>query len=188
MSPFEFVTVFFSVVLGLGVAHLLGGISELIEARARVRTYWIHSVWVITVLLLLVQAWWGLWPLQSAPSWSYVAFLCLVAYQGTLYLLSTLALPRVGYDKVIDLADHFSVIRPIFLSFVAGNFAIGVLLNYSLFSTPLFSIFTVIPGIAVVAVLIGARTASRSYHALLAVFILVGLVALMLSDISTLKP
>jgi cation transport ATPase len=186
MTPFEFVAAFFSVVLGLGVAHLLSGISNLIEARARVQTDWVHSLWVVIVMLLLVHGWWGLWSLQSAPSWSYPAFLCFVAYLAALYLLSTLALPRVEGAGVIDLKAHFGLIRPMFFGVVAAFAVLGLLLNYTLFHTPLFSVFITVPGMIVLGAVIGARTASRAYNASFALLSLVGLVALMISDTTVL--
>jgi hypothetical protein len=186
MSPFEFVAAFFSVVLGLGVAHLLSGVSGLLEARDRVRTYWVHSVWVLTTILLLVHSWWGIWSLKAAPAWSYPAFLCFVAYLIALYLISTLLLPRVAEHGAIDLGAHFDTIRPVFLSFVAAVFALGTVLNYSLFAADFFSIFIVIPGIACVLILVGATIQNRPYHAALALFVLFSLLAVMLSDTTTL--
>jgi hypothetical protein len=186
MSPFEFVAAFFSVVLGLGVAHLLGGISRLLEARDRVRTYWVHSTWVLSTILLLIHSWWGMWSLKAASAWSYPAFLCFVAYLIALYLISTLLLPRVPEHGSIDLRAHFDTIRPVFLSFFAGVFALATVLNYTLFASDLLSIFIVIPGTAFVLILVGAMIRNRPYHAALALFVLFGLLAVMISDPTTL--
>ncbi|MFN2637472.1 MAG: hypothetical protein ABR585_10630 [Gemmatimonadaceae bacterium] len=186
MSPFEFVAAFFSIVLGLGLAHVLGGISSLLEARARVRTDWVHSVWIITILLILIHSWWGMWALQAAPAWPYAAFLSLVAYLVALYIVATLLLPRVPEQGPIDLGGHFHSIRPLFLSFVSAAFAMGAVLNYTLFATGLVSIFVLAPGIAFVLTLVGALTRNRLYNAVLAVFILLSFVALMVSDTTTL--
>jgi hypothetical protein len=186
MSPFEFVAAFFSVVLGLGVAHLLSGISGLLEARVRVRTYWVHSAWVLATILLLIHSWWGMWSLKAATAWSYPAFLCLVAYLIALYLISTLLLPRVPEHGPVDLGGHFDTIRPVFLSFFAAVFVLATVLNYTLFAADLLSIFIVIPGIASVLILVGAVIRNRPYNAALALFVLFGLLALMLSDTTTL--
>jgi hypothetical protein len=60
------------------------------------------------------------------------------------------------------------------------------LLNYTLFHTPLFSVFITVPGMIVLGAVIGARTASRAYNASFALLSLVGLVALMISDTTVL--
>ena len=51
MSAFEFVAVLFSVIVGLAISHLLSAASELIEIHARVKTYWVNTVWLITVFI-----------------------------------------------------------------------------------------------------------------------------------------
>lgn len=51
MSAFEFLTVLFSVIVGLAISHLLRSASDLIEIHSRVKTYWVNSVWVVTVFI-----------------------------------------------------------------------------------------------------------------------------------------
>lgn len=46
VRPFDFVVVFYSVVLGVAVAQLMTGLARLVEERKRVRNYWVHSVCV----------------------------------------------------------------------------------------------------------------------------------------------
>ena len=43
MSPFEFVTVFLSLIIGFALAHILRATSDLYEIRERVKTYWLNS-------------------------------------------------------------------------------------------------------------------------------------------------
>jgi hypothetical protein len=188
MSPFEFVAAFFSVVIGLGISHMLSALSDLIEARDRVRTYWVQSLWAVTVLLLLIHGWWGMWDLRSAPHWTYVSFIITVAFLSALYLSSTLIFPRVNETGPVDLEFHFESIRPIFLTFIAADFALAVLVNYSLFKSPLRSQFVIGPALAVVFCLIGARTARRRYHWVLVVLVAGAVVSVMASDTTVLIP
>lgn len=44
MTPFEYLSVLISIILGLGLAHLLSAVRELIQRRARVRFYWLNIV------------------------------------------------------------------------------------------------------------------------------------------------
>ena len=46
MSPFEFITVFVSLIVGFALAHILRAVSDLYEIRERVKTYWLNSLWV----------------------------------------------------------------------------------------------------------------------------------------------
>lgn len=45
MTIFEHVPVFISIILGLALVHLLGGVSHLLDARARVKISWAHLLW-----------------------------------------------------------------------------------------------------------------------------------------------
>ena len=78
MSPFEFVCAFYSVVLGVAVAQLMTSVGRLLEVRDQVRTYWVHSLWVVIVLLVDVDFWLAMWNLRNAKSWSVPSFLLLV--------------------------------------------------------------------------------------------------------------
>ena len=69
MSLFEYVTVAVSIVLGLGVAHLLGNARPVLDRGHR---YWLHALWVATLLLLHALEWWALWSFREAR-WSFGA-------------------------------------------------------------------------------------------------------------------
>lgn len=187
MSPFEFVAVFFSVIIGLGISHLLRAISDLVEIRDRVRTDWVHAVYVVLVFIWLVHSWWGMWTLQEAPSWSYGAFLLMVGTLASVYMMSALALPRAPEQGVVDLRAHFDVVRPVFLGAMALSAALAVPVNHLLFGTPLISYFVLAPAFVVVAALVGIKTAARRYHAVMAVVLLVLFVTFMALDTTVLK-
>ena len=79
MRPFDFVVVFYSVVLGVAVAQLMTGVARLVEERKRVRTYWVHSVWILAVLISDTDNWWSLWYVRDVKSWHLASFLLLIA-------------------------------------------------------------------------------------------------------------
>lgn len=172
MSAFEFVAAFFGIIVGLGVAQMLSSLSDLLEARQRVKPDFIQAVWAINILLLLIHSWWGMWALKAAPSWSYSAFLCNVAYLATTYLLSTLVFPRIRDEGPIDLAAHFLNVKAVFLYLLASALLFVVLINHVLFSEPVFSPFVAVPAVLIFAVIAGAHIKGRVYHGLLATAIL----------------
>ena len=49
MSQFEFVLVFLSIIVGLGVTALLSGIARQVQNRTNIRHYRVHSVLVAVV-------------------------------------------------------------------------------------------------------------------------------------------
>ena len=75
MSAFEFVTVLFSVIVGLAISHLLRATSDLIEIHSRVKTYWINTVWLVTVFIWDIFTWWGMWGLNELEMWKYPQYI-----------------------------------------------------------------------------------------------------------------
>ena len=47
----------FGVVIGLGIAHVLTELAELIQHRKRVKFYWVQLVWAFLFLVLLLNYW-----------------------------------------------------------------------------------------------------------------------------------
>jgi hypothetical protein len=60
VDEFGYLSVIISVILGLSIAQLLQGMSQVINARDRVRIYWPSMAWTILLLLVDIQAWWAM--------------------------------------------------------------------------------------------------------------------------------
>lgn len=56
MTHFEFLSVFVSSVLAFGVSDILSSWGEQIRFRKQIRHYWLHFVWPVLVLLVIIQA------------------------------------------------------------------------------------------------------------------------------------
>jgi len=70
MSSFEYVSVLLSIVLALGVAHILMGITALIENWGRIERYWVFLGWCLLTLAIHVGYWTALWRFHDRPEWS----------------------------------------------------------------------------------------------------------------------
>jgi hypothetical protein len=173
MSPFEFVCAFYSVVLGVAVAQLLTGVGRLIEVRDQVRTYWVHSLWVVIILLADVNSWLVMWEMRS-KSWRVPSFLLLVALLASIYLITVLLFPRLpeSGDR-IDLGAHYYKNRRIFFLATAAAWMLALLCNLSVLSMKSWlNAGVVVPLLSVLLSILAARTGNRRYHAVFAVFIL----------------
>jgi hypothetical protein len=188
MSPFEFVSIFFSIVLGLALAHVLVSFSNMVEARGRVRTDWIHSLWVISITVLIVHSWWGMWGMQnSVKLWNYASFWTMVIYYGSVYLLSTFLFPRVPEEGTIDLGIHFEGVRKVFMGVMAVTFVMAGMINHVLFHQKLTTVFVVIPIICAGIAIVGGVMKNRIYQGVLATIFLSGLFVIMVSDQTVLR-
>ena len=107
MDEFGYLSVIISVILGLSVTQLLQGISQVINARDRVRIYWPSIAWALLLLLVDVQAWWAMFGYRNRHTWTFVQFTVVLLEAIMLYLLAALALPSVANEGEIDLRTNY---------------------------------------------------------------------------------
>ncbi len=125
MSPFEYLSVFISILLGLGITQLITGVADLFLRATRAKLYWLHMVWVLLVFFLHIQEWWSLYELRDEV-WSLPGFVFQLVYPITLFLLARLLFP-FGMDGEPDpdtVRNHYlGNYRTFFflISFLAAN-------------------------------------------------------------------
>jgi len=130
VNHFEYVMVLISIIIGLGIAHILlglGGIVDRLTGRGeRLRLGVAHAAWLIHTFLWLVLFWWWQFRLEViwGEEWSIGVYLFLVMYAVVLFLLAVLLVPR-SWDGVTDLDDFFLRRRAWFYS----AWIVGVLLD-----------------------------------------------------------
>ena len=187
MSAFEFITIFFALLVGLAISHLLSGLSNLIKIHDRVRTYWVNSLWIVTVFIWAVFAWWGLWDLRKMEAWNYPLFFLQVANLCGIYLMTTLVLPKAADTGEIDLENHYFLVRKMFFVTLTWNFSSIVVINKFLFSKDILSTFAIMPAILAFLSLLGSFTESRKYHGFVSVFCFISLLIFMSLDTNVIQ-
>ena len=95
MSPFEFVTVLISIILGLGITQIMSGVADFIHQWEKAKLYWPHMLWVILVFVLHVQQWWLTYELRVISSWRLPFFLFEVLYPINLFILARILFPKL---------------------------------------------------------------------------------------------
>ncbi len=106
LTIFEHVSVFISIILGLAVVHLLGGVSLILDTRVRTKTYSVHLLWTLNMLFLIVLVWLGNFVLAPVAEFSAAHFFNLLAYSMVIYLMSGLLYPVRG-EEVTDFRKHY---------------------------------------------------------------------------------
>ncbi len=135
MTPFEYVNILISIILGLGITQIVTGLADLIHQWDRVKVYWPHLLWIFLIFFLHIQEWWATYELRDFTSWRLPTFFFVIQYPIVLFILAKLLFPFGFNEGVIDLKEfYFQNFRRIFgWSIVLIFFALLtniVVLNY----------------------------------------------------------
>ena len=179
MDMFNYVMVLASVIIGLGIAHLLQGVGGIVQHPHREKTYWVHLLWVAAIFLRAIFWWWFEFRLSKTAEWTFTLYLFVLAYGVLIYLWCALLFPRdlTGYD---GFKDYFYSRRKWFFGLllvgqavdVADTLLKGMAHFRSLGSSYLFAIV----GLSAL-LLLAMKTRNERFHGAFAVFAVVYLLA-----------
>jgi hypothetical protein len=119
MTPFEHLAVLISIVIGVGLTHLLTSVHRLVQARDRVRLYWLPLLWVTLIFITLIEWWWASFGFRQHTVWNFFYFLFVLLSPVTLYLAAAFVLPELEPGGRYDLRTHYYENRRWFFAFVA---------------------------------------------------------------------
>jgi len=106
MSVFEYLGVFLSLIMGLGVTHILTGISKTVHFRQTVKPCWVQLMWALNSLIYIIIIWWGMFWWSGQEHWSFFQFLFIILYAIALFALCSLLYPwSIAPD--FDFEAHF---------------------------------------------------------------------------------
>jgi len=179
MDMFNYVMVLASVIIGLGIAHLLQGVGGIVQHPHREKTYWVHLLWVAAIFLRAIFWWWFEFRLSKTAEWTFTLYLFVLAYAVLIYLWCALLFPRdlTGYD---GFEGYFYSRRKWFFGLllvgqavdVADTLLKGMAHFRSLGSSYLFAIV----GLSAL-LLLAMKTRNERFHGAFAVFAVVYLLA-----------
>jgi len=99
VSPFEYVMVLVSIVIGLAITHILtalaAGVHRLRGRGAALRLDPIYMLWVGYVLIWLVSFWWYEFNFQALrDEWTFGLYLFVITFAILLFLLAAILIPH----------------------------------------------------------------------------------------------
>ncbi|HKV35614.1 MAG TPA: hypothetical protein VJP89_14860 [Pyrinomonadaceae bacterium] len=173
MDAFGYISVIFSVVIGLGLSHLLTGVVELFKARGRVRLYWLHLLWAALIFVAHIFLWWTMWNLRLLRDWNFFVFLLILFAPVLLYVAAALLIPKLEPGISLDMSEYFYQNRPAFFWVSAAFTALMGTENWLLTGRMSPAPVTAVFGVWFVLLCLSALVKDRRFHA--TVGILVGL-------------
>jgi len=114
VSTFEYLSVFISIVIGLGVVRVLGGVAAIID-RQDARSDWVHSAWVGYFVFYLPYFWWFTFDWRHEEVWTFPVFMFVVFFAMLTYLTVVVLVPTRDSD-VADREAYFDSVRTRFFS------------------------------------------------------------------------
>ena len=167
MTPFEFVTVAVSFILGLGVTQLLSAAITTFRARHRLHLEWLPLLWALSIFLWMFQFWWAIYELASIfDSWTTSRFVTVLSMAMLLFTAGALVLPAYDTGETRSLAETFQTDGRWALVFLSSYFGVSLIVNLLWWNVPVLSFL----GVMVTALMILplVSLAVRGRHAQLA--------------------
>ena len=93
MTKFEFLTVLFSIIIGLALTHLLNGLGRAFYTRHSNRMDAVHVAWTLTTFLILVLNWWVMMLWEEFDAWNFPTFLLMVLWVTSFYAMAVALYP-----------------------------------------------------------------------------------------------
>lgn len=156
MTLFEYISVATSLILSFSLARTLTNLAPIFASERR---YWVHSVWVLGLLVYHATLFWQLWLYQGLEDWTLAEFVVLLVGPITLLIGVSLLVPT---ERVPDFRVYFESMRGPFYSILIVMQLQPMLALYLLFDIP-FSVHpTLLSGLIFAAAAVVGLFARKS--------------------------
>jgi hypothetical protein len=163
-SPFEYIIVLISIILGMGITEILSGVGNVILRWEKVKLYWPHIILVLLVFVFHFQEWWVVFELRNFQSWRLPVFLFTILYPVNLYILARILFPLKWKNKGTDLKSfYYTNCRRIFV-FIFTLALLSILDNIFFHAIPFLEQIPQIALALICMVIIFSKTKSEWIH------------------------
>lgn len=169
MTHFEFLSVFISIVLALGVSGVLSGWGDQIRFRDEVEHYPLHTAWGVLYLLVAVQAWWGLWRVNERTDWTFADNLLFLLPFLLLALLAYVLTPSIPGGQR-DIRHYYFRNAPWVFGIAAAYLAVQIFNTSNVVGIPLLDPTNGIRVAAIALMIVLATWKNKLFHKLSVVF------------------
>lgn len=175
MSTFDFLSVLFSVVVGLALTEILQGFRALIHARRRVTIYGPAILWGALMILIVAQAWWGMFAMRNLTRWNFAMYGSVVLQITLMYLAAGVCMPEIPAKGAVDMKTDYFAHKSWFFGLVATTVAATILKDYILIGHMTSGPNLVFLLIYCAAAIIAAWSNASWYHRILAPVAAIGI-------------
>jgi len=123
MDTFSFLSVLFSVIIGLALTEILQGFRALILARQRVTVFWPALIWAALMVVIVAQAWWGMFGMRGFQHWTMTMYIAVLLQITLMYLAASVVLPDVPEREPCDMRTAYFANSRWFFGLMAATVA-----------------------------------------------------------------
>jgi hypothetical protein len=172
ISPFEYISILVSIIIGLGITQILSAFTDLLYNFKKVKFYWPHSFWIVFILFLQIQDWFVFYKLETIKVWTLPLLIFVISYPVTLFICSKMLLPTNDLEEKTDMKKfYFSQFQIIFI-FVSLSIVLSVLFNIFILNRPFYEQTILLLFLTATLYLSIKNNNKEILHKLLAIFIL----------------
>ena len=168
MDTFSYLSVMFSVIMGLALTQILQGLRAHMLVRERVKLYWPALIWALFMILAVTQAWWAMFGMRDLGTWNFAKYAAVVLQVTLIYLASGVVLPDPQTDGIVDMRVAYFKHARWFFGLMATTVAATFLKDFVTIGHISLQANTYYLAGAFVVMVLGAISRSRWFHALLA--------------------
>ena len=100
MNVYEFILILSSIIVGLGIAELFGGVVRILRGEQKAGA--LHSLWVTMVFLLQVQWLWASWELHARGTWLFPELILFIIGPIGFYMAAAMLFPAKDSSESLD--------------------------------------------------------------------------------------
>jgi len=136
ISPFEYVSILVSIILGLGITQILSAFSDLLYNFKKVKFYWPHSIWIIFILFLHIQDWFITYQLKDKPVWHLPELVFILLYPVSLFCVAKMLMPTNENEESFDMKRFYKSQYPLLFNIVSLSIIFSILFNIYFLKKP----------------------------------------------------
>ena len=172
MSQFEYIMVMVALILALALAQALRGLSELATSRSR---HWPHTLWLLTMVLLMVQGWWADWDYNAVKEWQFTTYLLAISSYAMLFAGIHLLVPATRTAS-FDWREQYWAVQKWFFGILFVYFVVAIYVGVVHYGTSLMHPYRAFQSLWLLIPVISAFSKSEKLHTFLTILFLTTLI------------
>ena len=174
ISPFEYVSILVSIILGLGITQLLSSFADLLYNYKKVKFYLPHTIWIFFLLFLHIQDWFITYQLKDNAVWYLPELSFILLYPIALFIIAKLILPTNHLEESESMKTFYFTQYPVIFLVMSCAIIISIALNMFLLKKNITEELPIFIFLITLLSVIGFKITKPIVHQTLAILVLLG--------------